>query len=252
MRYVATAEKAQASRRFVQVEEGAAWVRDYFGRDGAVARNGGQAPTHGLDCPQAFLVEQQPNQLSPPHFHLIDQFQVVVGGEGVLGKRPIRGISIHYANAYTTYGPLAAGPEGIHYITMRNRWDSTLAHFMPKCRAELKPEPRRHLLVEAVAPADDETLRALRSPAFQCLHEPDLDGLAVWRYRAPEGQAADGPDPATGDGQYWLVLSGSLAQSGDSLAPMSCLYLDRTEAPLEIAGGPGGVELLGLQFPLRH
>jgi len=251
MRSIARAENAQQSRRYVEVEEGAAWVQDYFGSMGAVAFNGGKPPEQGMPCPQAFLVEQQPKQVADPHFHLIDQFQVVVGGGGLMGKRPIHGIAVHYANAYTTYGPLAAGPDGIHYITMRNRWDTTLAHFMPKCRGELKSEPRRHLLIDPVTPATLEQLADMASPVFQSLHEADDDGLAVWRYRIPAGQAVDGPDPADGAGQYWLVLAGELSVGDQKLTPMSCLFLDAEEAPLELAGGSGGVEMLGLQFPTR-
>ena len=37
------------------------------------------------DTPQALLVEQSPNSVVPPHFHGIDQFQVVVNGSGMLG-----------------------------------------------------------------------------------------------------------------------------------------------------------------------
>jgi hypothetical protein len=252
MRFVARAEDAQRSRRYVEVEEGAAWVQDYFGRKTALDFNDGRPPEHGMACPQAFLVEQQPNQVADPHFHLIDQFQVVVGGDGLFGKRPIAGIAVHYANAYTTYGPIAAGPAGVHYITMRNRWDRTLAHFMPKCRAELKPEPRRHLFLDPMQPAAEADFAAMRNPAVQSLHEAE-DGLAVWRFRVPGGQAADGPDPATGAGQYWLVLSGGLLIDGDDLlGPLSCVFLPRDEAALEIAAAPGGVEMLGLQFPVRH
>jgi len=252
MRFVAKAEDAQRSRRYVEVEEGAAWVQDYFGRDNAAAVNKGAPPTHGMDCPQAFLVEQQPNQVADPHFHLIDQFQVVVSGGGMFGKRPIAGISIHYANAYTPYGPIAAGPEGVHYITLRNRWDSTLAHFMPKCRDELKPVKRRHLLVDPMDPATPSDLAALASPIMQDLHATEADGLGLWRYRIPGGQAVDGPDPAMGDGQYWVVLSGGLIMDGWVLSPLSCIYLQRSDAPLELAAAPGGVEMLGLQFPVRH
>jgi hypothetical protein len=251
MRTVARAEDAQQSRRYVEVEEGAAWVQDYFGRAGAVAFNDGKPPEHGMNYPQAFLVEQQPDQVADPHFHLIDQFQVVVGGDGLMGKRPIHGIAIHYANAYTTYGPLAAGPDGIHYITMRNRWDTTLAHFMPKCRAELKPEPRRHLLIDPVTPATPDQLAAMASPAFQSLHEAESDGLAVWRYRIPAGQAVDAPDPKTGAGQYWLVLAGELSLGNEVLTPLSCLFLDSGEAPIELLAAASGVEMLGLQFPIR-
>lgn len=252
MRFITKAEDAQQSRRYVEVEEGAAWVQDYFGRDTALEFNKGAPPEHGMPCPQAFLVEQQPNQIAPPHFHLIDQFQVVVAGGGMFGKRPISDISIHYANAYTTYGPIAAGPDGLHYITMRNRWDTTLAHFMPKCRDELKPERRRHLLIDPVKAATPSDLAALASPAAQSLHETEEDGLGMWRYRIPGGQAVDGPDPHSGAGQYWLVLAGGLIMDGWVLSPMSCVFLQAGEQRLELAAAPGGVEMLGLQFPTRH
>jgi len=252
MQLIARAEDAQRSRRYVEVEEGAAWVQDYFGRNRAVEFNQGRAPDHGMDFPQCFLVEQQPNQVADPHFHLIDQFQVVVGGNAMFGKRPVSGVAIHYANAYTPYGPIAAGPEGIHYITMRNRWDSTLAHFMPKARDELKPGRRRHVLVDPVSPADANALAALASPGTQDLHATEEDGLGIWRYRIPGGQAVDGPDPSKGAGQYWLVLSGGLIAGNEVLAPLSCLFLSPDEAPIELAAAPGGVEMLGLQFPMRH
>jgi len=235
-----------------RVEEGAAWVQDYFGRGGAVAFNGGNPPEHGMQYPQAFLVEQEPNQIADPHFHLIDQFQVVVGGGGHMGKRPIHGVAIHYANAYTTYGPLAAGPEGVHYITMRNRWDTTLAHFMPKCRSELKPEPRRHF---AGRPGDAGNRGSAGGDGVARLPVPARGGERWARRLAlPHSGGAGGgwSDPAGGDGQYWLVLAGELAVGDATLTPMSCLFLDRGEAPLELLAGPGGVEMLGLQFPLRH
>ena len=251
MQLIARAAEARNSRRYVEVEEGAAWVQDYFGRGKAVALNG-RPPEHGMDFPQAYLVEQQPNQVADPHFHLIDQFQVVVAGDGLFGKRPIEGIAVHYANAYTPYGPIAAGPDGVHYITMRNRWDSTQAHFMPKCRDELKPVPRRHVLVDPVRRAVATELEALASPAAQDLHVTEQDGLGIWRYRIPGGQAVDGPDPAQGGGQYWLVLAGALLFDGEALEPMSCIFLSSSEKPVELAAAPGGVEMLGLQFPMKH
>jgi hypothetical protein len=251
MQLIAHAAEAQNSRRYVEVEEGAAWVQDYFGRKNAVALNG-HAPVHGEDFPQAYLVEQQPNQVADPHFHLIDQFQVVVAGGGLFGKKPIAGIAIHYANAYTPYGPIAAGPDGVHYITMRNRWDSTQAHFMPKCRDELKPVPRRHALVDPVRRSELAELAGLSSPATQDLLATEEDGLGIWRYRIPGGQAVDAPDPSKGGGQYWLVLSGALLCDGEVLEPMSCVFLSSDEKPLELAAAPGGVEMLGLQFPVKH
>ena len=71
------------------------------------------------DTPQALLVEQTPNSVVPPHFHGIDQFQGVVNGSGMLGKHRVAPVCIHYANAYTGYGPINAGDDGIYYFTLR-------------------------------------------------------------------------------------------------------------------------------------
>ena len=60
------------------------------------------------DGPQAFVVEMlQPNAKLEAHFHDVDQFQVVVRGEGKLGRYALRPITIHYADA----APIVAPPE---------------------------------------------------------------------------------------------------------------------------------------------
>ncbi|MBT3534778.1 MAG: hypothetical protein HN478_12925, partial [Rhodospirillaceae bacterium] len=75
--------------------------------------------TSHRDTPQALLVEQSANSEIPPHFHGIDQFQVVVRGGGMLGKHAVKPVCIHYANAYSGYGPLNAEDEGVFYFTLR-------------------------------------------------------------------------------------------------------------------------------------
>ena len=49
--------------------------------------------------PMAFLVEQDPDTTFSAHFHQADQFQVVAGGAGRLGRHGVRTGSVHYANA---------------------------------------------------------------------------------------------------------------------------------------------------------
>jgi hypothetical protein len=250
MQWVATAAEARAARRWVEVpNEGGAFLRDYFGRATAAAFTGGTPPVHAMPCPQAFLVEQNPNQVARPHFHLVDQFQVVVAGAGLLGKRPVGGIGVHYANAHTPYGPIEAGPNGLHYLTLRNRWDTTRAHMMPESRAEQAKTPRRHLLVETFDPCDETSLAAVMQPGCRALHGPDEDGLAVWLHRLGPGQSVTGADPRTGGGQYWLVLAGAMLADGRDLDPRSCLYLSPDETALAIRAGEAGLEVLGLQFP---
>lgn len=76
----------------------------------------GQTP--GL-APTVFLVEQGADILLQPHFHRQNQFQLFVAGDGTIGSEPIRPITLHYAGAYTGYGPIKSGPGGLKYFTIR-------------------------------------------------------------------------------------------------------------------------------------
>ena len=57
--------------------------------------------------PQAFLVERMyPGARITPHFHDIDQFQIVVDGDCRMGKKDARAVTFQYADAFTPYGPI--------------------------------------------------------------------------------------------------------------------------------------------------
>ena len=49
----------------------------------------------------------------PQHFHHVDQFQVIVAGGGRLGTHGVEPLAVHYAGAYTAYGPIVAGAQGV-------------------------------------------------------------------------------------------------------------------------------------------
>ena len=99
--------------------------------------------TSHRDTPQVLLVEQSPNSVIPPHFHGIDQYQVVVQGGGMLGKHRVAPVCVHYANAFTGYGPIDAEDEGIHYFTLRAQSEPG-AFFFPEGREFQKPNKRRN------------------------------------------------------------------------------------------------------------
>ena len=85
----------------------------------------------GAGEPQAFLVEMpEPGSVIPPHFHREDEFQVVVAGNGSLGKHALEGVAVHFADAYTPYGPIRVGPAGLTFFTLRARADPG-AEYMP-------------------------------------------------------------------------------------------------------------------------
>src|SRR5215470_17255062 len=89
--------------------DGVGRQRNYLGAAGTIA-NG----------PQAFLVERPyANARIEPHFHDVDQFQVVVAGDGRMGKKPVAPVTFQYADAYTPYGPIVANGHGISFFTLR-------------------------------------------------------------------------------------------------------------------------------------
>lgn len=197
------------------------------------------------DAPQAFLVEQGPGATVPPHFHYVNQFQVVVAGGGRLGSRAVAPLAIHYAGAHTAYGPIVAGPGGLAYFTLRAQSDTTGAQFLPESRARMKPVERRYLLVDVPGGSGGEA-DAGRDGAV-LVSAPD--GLAAWMLRFAPGERRSGPDPALGGGQAWLVWQGEVTVRDRALARFGCLYLSRDEPALVPAAGTQGAEVLVLQFP---
>src|SRR5262245_66375456 len=75
------------------------------------------------EMPMASFVEQLPHTTIPSHFHAVNQFQVVVEGQGTLGKRAVHPWTVHYTNGFTGYGPLCATAAGMAFFTLRNRYD---------------------------------------------------------------------------------------------------------------------------------
>lgn len=116
----------QAVRRRVMFEGRVSRVVDYFG--GAASASG----------PQAYLVEQR-NYVLRPHFHPVDQFQILCGAPGSLfGRRPLGELEVHYADAHTVYGPLTGGDPPLRYFTLRAEPTGTTA-FMPESAPSCRP-----------------------------------------------------------------------------------------------------------------
>src|SRR5688572_4110454 len=66
--------------------------------------------------PQGYLAMMAPQSRREPHFHRVNQFQVVVAGEGLIGKHPLHPGAVHYADAFTPYGPIVAGSAGLSFF----------------------------------------------------------------------------------------------------------------------------------------
>ena len=204
------------------------------------------------DQPVAFLVEKQANAIIPPHFHEVNQFQVIVEGHGTLGKQEVRALTLHYTNGFTGYGPICAADDGMAFFTLRNRLDPGGARYFPAGRSFMKPAPRRHRVSEHLAPSDAEALRRRQHDVRDTVFEPEADGLAAWFVRAVPGSLTYAAAPDQGGGQYVIVTAGSLLHEGRVLERLSCAYVSADAAPLALQAGADGLEVLILQFPIAE
>ena len=246
MTLVATAEVARANRRRATAGDGMGfWHTLYLGTTRFNMAAGEADPPPGAVFPMAFLVEQDPGEVANAHFHQADQFQVVVAGDGSLGTHEVRPVMVHFAGAFTAYGPIRAGAAGLTYFTLRNGFD-------PGARYMLRDENREALRAvrgrqhrEAVAGPLDA------AGGSEVLLGPEADGMAAWRYCVAPGEAVLGPAPADGRGQHWLVIDGGVQRDGVALGPLSCAFVYPDEAPFAATAGPAGATLLAMQFPRR-
>jgi hypothetical protein len=232
------------SNRFRYTDAGGSgsWVTHYFG----VLGSGDAAnppPPIGTLHPVAFLVEMDPERILRPHFHTADQFQLFVTGDGSFGQETLRVLSLHYADAYTPYGPIRSGDEGLGYFTLRNGWDLGI-NFMPESRETLRAARRKPRALNADVPACDgngETvILALGS-----------DGVYAARIKLAPGATFTGPDPASSGGQYWVRLPPGRTPYTAWQQHVGLAFVTPSDPPRSITASRAGEDFFLLQFP-RH
>jgi hypothetical protein len=198
-----------------------------------------------LPDPQAFLVHlEDPGSVLKTHMHDVDQFQVAALGGGRMGAKRWNAVSIHYADAFTLYGPIIRGESGLSFHTLR------MAHgggnwSMPEART-LMPNgrPGRNLMV------DVDTQQPLPAPGVverSYLAAPTFDGLAIAQLRMGPGAQAEGYAPE--GGQYMLVCAGSLVDGDKEFERQALLLLNVGEPAPQLRAGPAGALVVVMQFP---
>jgi hypothetical protein len=216
------------------------WTTGFIGKNAGAPAPDANAPP-GVPFPDAYLVEQGPHVSGPAHFHRADEFQIVMSGAGTFGRKHVQPFAVHYAGAYTPYGPIDAGPEGLGYLTLRAAYDPG-ARTMPANRDELraaKRKPRAHLVAVDIG----------RSHAVL---EGEPDGLAAWLYHVPAGSSVVGPDPAHGAGQFWIALNGAMRTCAGALLPSSsCMFVSVGEPAQRVDSSTAApLDVLVVQFPV--
>ncbi|MCB4825361.1 hypothetical protein [Roseicella aerolata] len=248
MAVLATGEQARRSRRSIVSNGVSAHLTTFIGSNRYLADGDAQQlPRPEEVYPMAFLVEQPPGSVVQAHFHESNQFQIVVAGSGVLGRHMLRPIAVHYSNAYSSYGPIAAGEEGLQYLTLRNGYDRG-ARYLPAAREALKGVRRRYR--EAVAEPVLAGGPVPEAAIAEALLPEAPDGLGAWRHRLPPDAMLRGPDPATGDGQFWVVTAGAIhTPDGACLPALSCGFVGPEETPFVVMAGKAGLEVVVVQYP---
>jgi hypothetical protein len=194
--------------------------------------------------PQAYKCVFDPGYVTNPHFHRVPQFQVVTRGTAVLAKRAYAPVSVHYADAFTPYGPIRCSQSMVRFA-LRSSSDSG-AHWMPAERKQMEQKAGRGLIVETRLKLGDP----VTSVKVETLLGPYDDGLYAMEIVAPAGaQLTD--KPASGSGRYQLVLAGSMQLTDQELSADSLIFESIGDAVAPRRAGPAGLHLLELQLPER-
>ena len=209
--------------------------------------------SHGNpNLPLASLNQHDRGYFHGPHFHTVDQFQVVVEGEGRLGRHDLSPYSVHFTHAYTPYGPLVSdASNGLTFFVMRAHPD-TGSQRLPRELDQLKRATNRN---------PRQITRPVTFPALQSggattdivvQAVPDLEdehGLAAYTLRMKPNTKAYAPDPSHGDGQYLVIVKGSVLYENKEHNALALVFVWPKEGPFQVHAGPTGLEALILNFP---
>ena len=204
----------------------------------------------GVDSPQCFLAEGAPNEGLRTHFHIVDQFQLVWNGSGTLGKHKLVPGVVHFARAYTPYGPIRNGAEsGVGYLTMRAHRDPG-AQWMPDARTNLDKVENRKPWQVSVMPDLDIDLGGKDSVMKPMEGLTGQPGLAGWSVKLKPGAKLMSPDASVGEGQYIVVMKGSIQHEGKDKNGLAVVWVPKDEKSFEIVAGSAGMEGLIMNFPV--
>ncbi len=112
MPQIAAFEDVKVRRKERQTPTGTAWRTNFIDAD-----------ENDPATAQAFLVEGTPGRVIRSHYHDHDQYQVIVSGDGVLGKHQLQVNAVHFSRRHTPYGPVVFG-QGMSFLTLRAHKDA--------------------------------------------------------------------------------------------------------------------------------
>ncbi len=201
--------------------------------------------------PQSYLIKQLPNITNPLHFHVQNQFQVFIEGSGVFGRHTIEPYIVHYAGAYTGYGPIVAGPSGLDYLTLRAMHDPG-AKFLPETMDKLIRGPKHHFTSRQFLPSTPASILELKVPEFVWDHIEPSTGLGIGLLKMPSQTSYSFKPADKAEGIFLVVIGGSIDAGDVPIGVKQNIYISATEEVFEIKTLDSYAELLVLQMPLKE
>jgi len=200
----------------------------------------------------AYLVQSDPDKIFLPHYHIVDQFQVITEGNGKFGRHDIAPYCVHFSRAYTPYGPIVGGTKtGITFFVLRTRADPH-AKFLPESKDDLKKVPDRRPW-QITCPINFSAQgAAVASAAVNFQEVPDIKddhGLFTYSLTMAPNTKTSAPDPSRGDGQYLIVVKGSLWYDRKEHKVYTVVFIEPKEGPFQLIAGAEGLEAIIMNFP---
>jgi hypothetical protein len=161
----------------------------------------------------------------------------------------LQSVLVHYAGAYTGYGPLVAGPQGIKYFTIRPVCESG---FIPitAAREKMVRGPKRHLTVGPIDVSRPPE-GAVDGEAF-ALHPFDADGLGMGYLKLkPDTSLSFQRHPAS-QGVFVFVLQGQVQLAQQALGVWEMFFVSSDEPLPKCAAGAQGATVLTLHCPPKE
>jgi rubredoxin len=204
------------------------------------------------DLPYAQLNCEDPGRVTGTHFHIVDQFQVVVSGKGTLGRHHLAPYGVHFTRAYTPYGPLKSDPStGFEFLVMRAHPDPGSQH-LPMALDKLMQVPDRQPWQISRQLSFPAPLLGATSADVLLQTDPyikDEQGLAAYTLVMKPNARTYAPDTSAGDGQYLVVVKGSLLLDNKEHKSLALAFVRPDEGPFQICAGDEGLEAIVLNFP---
>lgn len=218
-------------------------------REGEIVQTPLLGSRRNPDLPLAHINALTAGRTSTPHFHNVDQFQVILEGSCTLGRHRLKPYTVHFSRAYTPYGPIVS--EGVRFFVIRAHPD-TGSQRLPKELAQLNAVPDRdpwQVTCEVAFPAQAQRAGEVTLTAIPGMS--DQRGLAGYTLNMAPRTQTHAPDPSVGDGQYVVVLKGSLLHDGRELKAPALAWVYPQDGALPMKSGVEGLHAMILNFPER-